>query len=460
MASFVSFLTNAHLSEQSAFNITSFSRNSTITAQDNLGINSPTFWMTNWQLLKAKPSYPFPLNKEQHLLNKTETDQILDQPLNSELSQSSQPNIEYSSPSVFDLLPLGALVLVGLAGASYGILRQYSHNPQWHLDVWRKFKKLIGQPQETVSENAIELHEQAMTKIKKIERQASYLESQRFDKQDFIHLSLLHIQVKKNVGDYEGIGENAQLFQTIMMIKKHQEHIHYIEVNHQGYIHQKFYQDWLDILEKTTDIQLISQSLQQKFNEYLPEVQTETGQESLREYLKAIDQLLECPYQPLGLNLYKSLQSIDGADYQALTTITNLLSDLSDDEITNLKTLTCFVIAHRDIFDQIGKQINLPIKYQQNQIYAKILQYYAMSARHETSLRIFNQLLDTLKQWYEAYQMVMEIRREYPSSDYQQPPSFKEKIHGSALYLKYQKRLSNPNTGLTYLEFTQETALS
>ncbi|MGK7932558.1 MAG: hypothetical protein AB4041_14145 [Microcystaceae cyanobacterium] len=393
------------------------------------------------------------LTRSHQLLNDTEDFQYLDQLANLGLIQPSQPKPEYSPSFLLDVIPLGTIILLGLAGASYGIMRQYSHHPQWHLDLWRKFQAFIGKPQETVSYKTIDLHDEAMAKLTKINHSGSRLESQRFDQQDFIHLSLLHIQVMKDTGDYQGIAESAKHFQTIMAIKKREEKMSYIELNHHGSIQQNFYQYWSKLLESTIDIKQIRKHIQQQLTDYLPKVQTEEGKASLQKYVKLIYQLLEFPYQPFSLRLYQSLQNTDGIEYQALSTITTSLADLSDAEMTNLKSLTCFVIANRDIFDLIGKQINLPKQYQQPQTYAKILQYYAMSDRYQASLVIFDQLLETLEQWYEPYQVVKGIRMEYPACEYQQPPSFQRKIPGLALYLKYKNRLSNPNTGSDYLGF-------
>ena len=112
-----------------------------------------------------------------------------------------------------------------------------------------------------------------------------------------------------------------------------------------------------------------------------------------------------------------------------------------------------FVNANLPIFEKLRNIIKLSESLATPQAYAVMVQYIALSHHHAISYLKFDELMKVLRKWNRYYQNLLQITTEYPEADYAWPPEFKEPIPGEILYLKYQKWLTDPKTGMVYYDF-------
>lgn len=96
------------------------------------------------------------------------------------------------------------------------------------------------------------------------------------------------------------------------------------------------------------------------------------------------------------------------------------------------------VRANQDLFDQLGKVIELPIDKTREEDYARMLQYIAMKQKYQDIYIQFLRLLEVMTSWSHFYLILKEIREHYDPDEFEIPEEFNTPIPGIEIYNKYQ----------------------
>ena len=133
--------------------------------------------------------------------------------------------------------------------------------------------------------------------------------------------------------------------------------------------------------------------------------------------------------------------------------IAELLQGVEKSHTHDLNNITKIVNDHISEFRALKTIINLPDEKDDPRIYAIMIQCVALAHAHEISYLKFEELMKVLRKWYSNYKVLQKIAEEYPASRYKLPKEFLEAIPGEDILLKYQRWLTDKQTGMTYFEF-------
>lgn len=310
---------------------------------------------------------------------------------------------------------------------------------------------------ELVSESDQFLHNRAMTDLRVLGKNAEVLDDVKFGKQEFLIYVRLKYLLNKHIGEYADLDDSVTLLQLAIDAKDSFIAIDQTELRFRGSKQQDFYQYVEGLLGSFKSTEEFRQNVQTKLTEMIVQVKTEEGRTALESYSKHLDRLSE---KELGLKLLSLFKAYQLADYSILRRISELIQTLDKRDLHTYEPLMPVVMANFDAFEKLRKIIRVSKDKSNPDTYARIIQVIGLFYRYGLSFMQFEELMGILKRWYRPYQTVIGLREARPPHKFKQPPSFQEAIPGEAVYMKYKKWLTDPKTGMVYVDFdTEETAL-
>lgn len=326
-------------------------------------------------------------------------------------------------------------------------------------DVTNLTKDTEGQ--EIISEISTNIHNQALAEIKVLSTIAKTLDNPNFQDTDF----LFYIKIKSffatNREQYQGLQNSAELLALAVKAQANFLKIEQTELRYRSTKQQEYYQFVIDFLgekfaEDNNELEagaIISQKkenqkysreefkqqIRAKLENIKHTIKTEQGKQALEDYTESLEALAE--EKDIGLKLLYLFKKYNLTDFSILRTISDMVIYLQDKNMQNTKAMQDLVVKNGDIFLKVGKIIGIPKSKENSETYGRILQYLALTKKHENSIKQFTKLMEVLKQWTNFNKTITDIREEYPSTQYKQPDEFKQEIPGIFLYQKYGEYL-------------------
>ncbi|ACK69568.1 conserved hypothetical protein [Gloeothece citriformis PCC 7424] len=326
--------------------------------------------------------------------------------------------------------------------------------PWWKREVWGKdslLEDLISKFRKpSVPESIYLLHIRSMMDLQVFAKSAKALDNDKFSNEEFLLYVKIKCALRKGLNEYEKIAETVELFQVAIEAKNSYITLDQTELRYRSSKQQQLYDFVQELLIANEDKTQFRSQVKEKLNELLPQIKTEEGRNALQAYVKELDKLAE---HELGLKLLSLFKVSNLADYSILRIISDLINSLKEQDVTNLKTLTVLVINQYDVFEQLGRIIGITGTDSTPETYGRMIQYITLSHRHKLSYIKFEELMKVMRQWYPHYLTVSQFREQYPPKKYTVPKDFFQPIPGIEIYEKYQKSLTDKNTGLTYINF-------
>lgn len=353
-------------------------------------------------------------------------------------TQNNLTSQESPQNSISLYLYLSLIPLLGIGGFLFffkgGILDKF----------FSKYQK------KEVSESAIVLHDQELKKAKSIASQLQILDHTKFSGQEFLLFVKAKFMMAKGLDEYQGLHKSIRLLQVAIKTKNSFLRIEQTELRYRGFKQQELYNFVAQLLSQNLDKLAFRTQVQRQLNQLLPQVKTEEGKIALQAYAKELDRLSE---NELGLQLLCLFKQYQLADYSVLKTISDMIESLGAKDLQDFNELVALVMIYQDIFMQLRHIIGVSEKQNIPDTYAKMIQYIALSDRHEASYKKFQELIALIKKWQKHYQGIIRVREVYSSDEYQQPKTFSEQIPGLDIYQKYKNLLTDKKTGYTYVDF-------
>lgn len=311
----------------------------------------------------------------------------------------------------------------------------------------------LGLAKPKVSENTIFLHNRTLENMRRLAKSAQAVDNSKFTNHEFLLFAKIKFCLEYNREEYEGLKHSIHLFKSAVKAQKSYVIISQIESMCQGTKQKEFYDYVYEKLEKFDDSEIFKTQINQKLIEILPQIKTEQGKDKLQIYAKELICLADNIF---SLQLFSWFNKKQLQEFSTLTSILEMINNLKETDVINLKTLTCLVMVHYENFEALGHIIDVTGKKSSPDIYARIIQYIALEERQKQSYGKFEQLINIMRQWYPLYQAIKGIREEYPVKDYRQPKDFAKVIPGMNLYQKYRNSLKDKKTGYHYINFGEE----
>ncbi len=311
---------------------------------------------------------------------------------------------------------------------------------------------LGGSKKEEVSESALLLHNREMMDIKVFAKTAEAIDNEKFCNAEFLHFVRMKYAIAKDLNEFGGLARSIQFLQVAIEAKDSFISIDQTELRYRGSKQQDFYQYVEDELKNLEDKTTFRQNVTEQLDELIPKIKTEEGKEALKSYAKHLDHLSE---HELGLKLLSLFKTYHLADYSILRIISEMIQKLGKYDLLNFKGLVSLVMVNYQVFEKLRNIIGVSAAQHKPETYALMVQYIALSYRHGLSYIKFDELLTILKKWSKPYYALTGIREAHPSTQYKQPKEFSEAIPGLAVYEKYKKSLTDPKTGMVYIDFDE-----
>lgn len=286
-----------------------------------------------------------------------------------------------------------------------------------------------------IPEDALTLHKNYMAEFKNIAVMCRSLDSQKFNGADFLFLLKIRSFLIKNVGDYQGLQNSADLLEVAIKAKNSFLAIDQAELQYRGLSQQKFYERIITLLSRSLEKEEFKTEVKQELKRILPDVKSDEGQEALQNYEKHLELLSE---NDLGLKLLSLFKQYSLTDYSILNRVVEIMATLEKETLTDSKLLVSLVEKNYEVFEKLAPIIGIQGNKLNQKTFVRIIQYLALKDRHGDSYQQFESLIITLKDWKKAYDCVSLLRGQYAPEEYNLPLDFKQDYPGLDIYRKYE----------------------
>ncbi|HIK37179.1 MAG: hypothetical protein NZ901_09615 [Geminocystis sp.] len=284
-------------------------------------------------------------------------------------------------------------------------------------------------------ELALSLHDTELQALADIEPSIRMLDNEQYTP-EFLFYMRIRRKIESNLDDYKGLKNFVNIFSFILKHLNHFRTIRRVELDFQGKTQTELYNFIGEQLDIVADPALFRQVALPEIEKLLDIIRNEPTKNALLAYKIALEKITE---EPIGLHLLSLFKEYNWPDFSIFATLGEILNRLKKQDLQNLKALVLVAKVYYEQLAKIGQIIGIPSDDSQVIIYAKIIQYIALSNRYENLVYRFEQLLEGLRKWKRHYDTLLEIRGEYPSHKYKLPPSFSQPIPGENIYIKYQE---------------------
>ncbi|ACK67537.1 conserved hypothetical protein [Rippkaea orientalis PCC 8801] len=333
------------------------------------------------------------------------------------------------------------------------------NNPESEVSIWKRpvfgekslvddlFQK-FNKPE--ISESSILMHNREMIDLRVFAKTAEAIDNEKFGNEEFLIFVKIKCMLRKGLDNYAGLYDSMELFKVAIEAKDSFIALDQTELRYRGSKQQQFYKFVEQLLADHKDNESFRQNVQAQLSDIVAQIKTEEGKEALESYAQNLDKISK---HDLGLKLLSLFKAHQLADYSILRVISEIIQGLNKQDLRDFKSLMSLVMVNYQVFEQLRKIIGLSDKQNTPEVYARLLQYTALSNRHSISYLKFEELVKVLRKWFYPYQAIVGIRQEHPAKDYKLPKEFTEPIPGVEVYEKYKKWFTDKKTGITYINF-------
>lgn len=284
-------------------------------------------------------------------------------------------------------------------------------------------------------ELALSLHDTELNTLTDLEPSIRMLDNEQYTP-EFLFYMRVRRKIESNQDDYKGLQSFVKIFTFILKHLNQFRTLRRVELDFQGKTQAELYNFIGEQLNIIPEPVLFRQVVLPEVDKLIDIIRNEPTKNALLAYKIALETVTE---EAIGLHLLSLFKQYDWPDFSIFATIGDILNKLKKQDLRNLKALVLVAKVYSEQLAKIGQIIGIPADDNQVIVYAKIIQYIALSNRYENLVYRFEQLLESLRKWKRHYDTLLEIRQEYPPHKYKLPPSFSKPIPGENIYLKYQE---------------------
>jgi hypothetical protein len=322
--------------------------------------------------------------------------------------------------------------------------------------------KLISSPTQELSENIISLHHQALSELRIFGLMMKALDNPGFHSPDFI----FYIRFKSHLkNQYKHLKEPAELLRIFIQARDSLLKIKQIELRYHTPKQKEYYDFVAQLLgnnfdrREENDLEKIDfqadniqnnkylseefkTNIKEKLNTIIPTLESEQGKKPLQEYVSHLEVLAS--EKEFGLKVLYILKKsqFQLTDFALIKAITIMVNDLQNKNLKNRSKMLNLVKENNQVFEQIGKIIGLSEQQLHEENYGILLQYLCLSKIHQLAYDKYANLIEILTEWENFYNVLNDIRQQYPLTQFKIPADFKKNIIGLDIYKKYKVHLN------------------
>lgn len=267
---------------------------------------------------------------------------------------------------------------------------------------------------------------------------AQNLDREKFTNEEFLFYVRITLLLKKGLEDYKGLQNYYELLAIALATKESFLKIEEIEFRYRGTKQQEFYQYVYSLLNESYTPTEFNGAVQEKLLEVNEQLFTIEGQEALNAYQKS---LLTISDYNLGLRLLALFKKYEYGNFTLLRKLGEFIEKLIKQDLRSLNNFMLVVKTNYNVFERLGKIIELPENKSVPTTYAQMLQYLALQSKHMLSYSQFQELVAILLKWQIPYAENQAILETYNHKEYKYPKSFGKPKPGIGIYGKYSNYL-------------------
>jgi hypothetical protein len=296
-----------------------------------------------------------------------------------------------------------------------------------------KFSDRFRKP--TILESDAFLHQRGFEKLAQITNQAENLNADKFGNTEFMTFFKIKSYIARSIDEYANLDETIEMLKIAIDAQNSFSLIDSTESRYCSSGQQKLYRFVNSLLTQGLEPAIFNEQINQKLEEVLPLLKTETGKVALQSYVTEVSKITK---NSLGIKLLLLFKKYQLDDYSTLRSVSNTINLLESEDLLNLDALLLLVMVKYDVFEKLGPIVGIEEKYNRPETYSKMLQYIGLKSRHEVAYQKFQDFLLLLKQWEINYKSIVNIRQKYTSKQYRLPKDFSAELPGFSLYQKYK----------------------
>jgi hypothetical protein len=285
-----------------------------------------------------------------------------------------------------------------------------------------------------VEKESIEFHQKTFAKITRLSNRMLSLDQEKFGNEEFLTFVRINLSLQRGEGNYQHLLAPKDLLRAGLTAHHSFSSLEQIEFTHRGRTFSEFYDFVESLCVKRVHSEVFCRQVTAKSPEVFRSLISSEGKEALRRYTFHLEKIGK---NQLSLSLLYAFKRLQFRNYNIFQIVSDILNALERSDLLNLNALKTRVIQEYESFEKLGALINLREEQRNIQTYTLLFQYLAMSERHERAYDQFIGLSAQLKTWSQLTKTLIQIRRQYPSSEYKLPKQFRAKVAGIRLYEKY-----------------------
>jgi hypothetical protein len=277
-----------------------------------------------------------------------------------------------------------------------------------------------------ISESTILFHDLALNNLEILAELAHQSDQDVFNQPDFLYFVKFKYSELNNWQDYQELVKPIQQLERAFKAQFYYQQIENIESNYKSDTFNNFSRLVSYFLAECPEKDTFQLLIQQQLLESLNSSIDDREKQALLNYFQEIHNLIEEDCGFTILRLFKQCKSehfpilSPGAD-----NIEKTGNSSPDKDHDNCQKLAQILALPKELITDTNLQL--------------FKEYIRLERRYSLAFNQFTELINILHNWYVYYQVALDIRHQYPLSQYRQPQSFKLPIPGRDLYHKYQQ---------------------
>lgn len=287
--------------------------------------------------------------------------------------------------------------------------------------------------QAVVSE-AVEFHNITLSDISKISTRILSLDREKFGNKEFLSFIKIDLALKRGEGKYQNLADPMAVLRAGLMAHHSFTGLEQIEFTHRGRTFSELYSFVDSLCAKRVHSEVFCRQIKAQIPHTFRRLKSFEGKEALRCYSVNLEKIGQ---HQLSLNLLYAFKRLQFRSYNIFRIVSDILDGLKRSDLLNVDILKTQVIRNYESFEKLGDLIGLRSDQQNIETYTRLFQYLALSERHARAYEQFSSLSAQLKKWNHLVIKLLQIRQQYPATEYKVPRLFLAKVPGTQLYRKY-----------------------
>ena len=287
----------------------------------------------------------------------------------------------------------------------------------------------------SIPEETLALYDKNYTEMQQTARRLQTIDSEKFGNEEFLSFVKIQFALRRGEWGYLGFEQSIELLKVGVKARKAFLGLETVEFGFQGSRFGEMYDFVSTLCAQKVGAEVFKRQIRGKFAETKAKIRSEEGQQALQLYAKHLEDVSE---HPLSLKLLYAFRQYKMQNYAIFKTISDLITALKRDDLLKVDALKLKVIENFEVFESLGRVIEVPETQRTPKTYTQILQYLALSEKHAIAFLQFSQIVDLFVGWKRNRIILDTIRQEYPANKYKIPKNFRQSLPGTGLYQKYQ----------------------